>query len=54
MYAALWRALPGPVWVRVLLLVLLVAGVLTACVLWIFPWIDTTFFVPDSTVGGAT
>ena len=54
MYAALWRALPGPVWLRVLLLVLLAGAVLAALVLWVFPWIDVTFFVPDSTVGGAT
>lgn len=54
MYAALWRAMPGPAWVRVLILVLLVAAVLAACALWVFPWIDLTFFVPDSVVGGAT
>lgn len=54
MYAALWRTLPGPVWLRVLILVLLVAAVLAVCHFWIFPWIDGTFLVPDSTVGGAT
>ena len=52
MYAALWRLLPGPVVVKVILLVLLAAAVIAACALWLFPWIDGTFFVPDSTVGG--
>lgn len=51
MYGALWRLLPGPAWVRVLILVLLVAVILTACVLWIFPWVEHTFFLEDSTVG---
>jgi hypothetical protein len=40
MYSALWRILPGPVWVRALTLVVLAALVLTALVLWVFPVID--------------
>ena len=28
MYAALWRVLPGPAWVRVLILLILVAAIL--------------------------
>ncbi|HWL03209.1 MAG TPA: hypothetical protein VNQ52_12680 [Microbacteriaceae bacterium] len=50
MYGALWRLLPGPAWVRALILVLLVAAILTACALWIFPWVEHTFFMEDSTV----
>lgn len=52
MYAALWRALPGPWWVRVLILLIAVAAVLTACVLWIFPIIDTLVAPQDVTVDG--
>jgi hypothetical protein len=52
MYAALWRALPGPVWVRIVLLLVLAGIVLAVCGLWVFPWVDTTFFVDDSAVGG--
>ena len=40
MYAALWRVLPGPAWVRVGILVVLAALVLTALVLWVFPVVD--------------
>jgi hypothetical protein len=40
MYAALWRLIPGPAWVRVIVLAVLAALVLTACVLWVFPIID--------------
>ena len=38
MYAALWRVLPGPWWVRVLILAALLAAVLAALVFWVFPW----------------
>lgn len=41
MYAALWRALPGPVWLRVIILVVLAAALLTVLVLWVFPLIDS-------------
>ena len=46
MYAALWRVLPGPWWVRVLILVVLAAFVLAALVTWVFPFIDQ-FLVPQ-------
>lgn len=41
MYAALWRALPGPAWLRVIILVVLAAATLTVLVLWVFPLIDS-------------
>lgn len=52
MYGALWRALPGPWPVRLLFMLILLAAVLVALVIWVFPWIDSTFFEePDITVG---
>jgi hypothetical protein len=51
MYAAFWRLLPGPVWVRLLLCVVLVAALLTALVFWIFPAINELFVPPEVTVG---
>ncbi|WES63625.1 hypothetical protein P0L94_14280 [Microbacter sp. GSS18] len=39
MYAALWRILPGPWWIRVLLLVLLLAAVLYGLFFLVFPWV---------------
>jgi hypothetical protein len=51
MYGALWRILPGPAWVRILILLVLVAAVLAALVTWVFPWAEETFFpAPDVTV----
>lgn len=41
MYAALWRVLPGPWWVRVVILVVLAAAVLFALIEWVFPLVDS-------------
>ncbi len=46
MYAALWRVLPGPWWVRLVILLALVAAVLYALFVYVYPWIAMTF-VPD-------
>ena len=40
MYAALWRVLPGPWWVRVVILLALVAAVLYGLVFYVFPWVS--------------
>ncbi|SMH49236.1 hypothetical protein SAMN06295885_3256 [Rathayibacter oskolensis] len=50
MYAALWRILPGPWWVRLLLVLVLVAAVLAALVEWVFPWVQTLVFDQNVTV----
>ena len=51
MYAALWRALPGPWWVRVLILVVLVAAVLYGLVFHVFPWVSQFVNPQEVTVG---
>jgi hypothetical protein len=51
MYAALWRVIPGPLWLRIILVVLLVVAVLAALVLFVFPWLNTFVNVNDVTVG---
>ena len=38
MYAALWRILPGPWWLRVLILIVAVAAVLYGLFFYAFPW----------------
>lgn len=50
MYAALWRILPGPTWVRILMLIVLAALVLAALVEWVFPWAADTLLPQESTV----
>ena len=51
MYEALWRMMPGPLWLRIILLLLLFAAVLAALVLFVFPWLNTFVNVNDVTVG---
>ena len=36
---------------RRLILVVLAAAVLTVCGLWVFPWVEHTFFQEGATVG---
>ena len=50
MYAALWRILPGPAWLRVILLLVLLVAVLFVLVGWVFPWLDTFVNVNEVTV----
>lgn len=50
MYAALWRLLPGPLWVRILLLILLVAALLFTLVTWVFPWVQALIDTPEVTI----
>ncbi|MGI8949005.1 MAG: hypothetical protein ACR2FV_13730 [Ornithinimicrobium sp.] len=51
MYAALWRVLPGPRWVRVVLLILLVAAVVVICFSTLFPELAPLIPFNDGTVG---
>jgi len=51
MYAALWRFLPGPVWVRVIVMIVLVAVILAVLVIWVFPLVNELFVPPEVTVG---
>lgn len=52
MYAALWRVLPGPWWLRMIFVLILAAAVVYALFFWVFPAI-APFFAPgeESTVG---
>jgi hypothetical protein len=50
MYGALWRALPGPVWVRLLLVLVLLVAVLYSLIEWVFPLVDQFVAPQDVTV----
>jgi hypothetical protein len=39
MYGALWRVLPGPWWVRLLIVLVAVAAILYGLFFYAFPWI---------------
>lgn len=51
MYGWMWRHLPGPVVVRVLLVLLLVAGVTVVCFEWVFPAIAAVVPLDNTMVG---
>ncbi|GAA1957342.1 hypothetical protein [Agromyces allii] len=50
MYGALWRVLPGPIWLRIILLLLLIAAAVYALFTWVFPWVDGIVNPIDVTV----
>lgn len=52
MYAALWRVLPGPVWVRILVFAFAAALIVAALVEWVFPWASVTLLPQESTIDG--
>lgn len=53
MYAWLFRLLPGPLWVRILLTVLVLAAIVVALFGWVFPAIAPHMPVNDGVVGAA-
>ncbi len=50
MYGALWRALPGPWWLRLLIVLVLLAAVLDALFFFVFPWISELLIPQEVTV----
>jgi len=51
MYSALWKLLPGPLWVRVIMAAAIAVVVLTVLVLWVFPLVDHLIVPQEVTVG---
>jgi hypothetical protein len=54
MYAALWRALPGPALVRAALLLVLLVAVVVVCFEWLFPLVASWLPYDETTVGTDT
>jgi hypothetical protein len=53
MYAALWRVLPGPVWFRILFVLVLLAAALFILATGVFPWVDSILNNQEATVGSS-
>ena len=51
MYGALWRALPGPWWVRLVVVLVAVAAIVWVCFEWVFPWLSEYLQLNENTVG---
>jgi lipopolysaccharide export LptBFGC system permease protein LptF len=50
MYAALWRMLPGGVFLKLIQLAIILVIVVFVLFEWVFPWIAQTFLSEQSTV----
>lgn len=50
MYGGLWRILPGPVWLKIIFCVILVAAVVVFLFGWGFDWISPYLNFNDQTV----
>lgn len=51
MYAAIWRLLPGPTWLKVIEALILIFAVVACLFLWVFPWVMENTNLLDSTIG---
>ncbi|WP_156156178.1 hypothetical protein [Demequina maris] len=45
-----WRILPGPAWLRVLLIIVLIAAIVAVLFQWVYPWFSVTFDIQDQNV----
>lgn len=54
MYGWIFRHLPGPLWLRIVTSVVLVAVVLVLMVQFLFPWMSEYTRFTDSTIGAAS
>ncbi|MBS2531296.1 hypothetical protein KGQ20_00780 [Catenulispora sp. NF23] len=50
MYAFLWRHLPGPVYVKVLVALIVAAVIVVLLFGWIFPWVEPLMPFSGNTV----
>ncbi|MDO5723098.1 MAG: hypothetical protein Q4P33_01670 [Flaviflexus sp.] len=51
MYASIFRALPGPTWLKVIEALILILAIVYALFTWVYPWVAQNVPLFDSTVG---
>lgn len=51
MYGWIFRHLPGPLWVRMIVSILLIAGAVLLLLQFVFPWLSQFNPLTDSTIG---
>jgi hypothetical protein len=51
MYGWIFRALPGPLWMRIILSVMLVLAAVMVLMVFVFPWVSQFNPLTDSTIG---
>lgn len=51
MYSAIWRALPGPTWLKLIQVLILLVGAVLLLFQGVFPWVAAHTSLIDTTVG---
>ncbi len=51
MYGWIFRTLPGPIWLRTVLFLLLIAAAVAALFHWVFPWLSDFINLNAPTIG---
>lgn len=51
MYAALWRIIPGPLWLRITIAAVATLAVVAILMVFVFPLVDTLMSSQNSSVG---
>lgn len=54
MFSLIWRFFPGPAWLRIVLILAIIAGLVYALMFYAYPWVAQYIDTEDdiSTVGG--
>lgn len=52
-YGWIFRSLPGPLWVRIILSMMLMASAVALLMVFVFPWVSQFNPLTDSTIGSS-
>jgi uncharacterized BrkB/YihY/UPF0761 family membrane protein len=50
-FPAIWNVLPGPRWLRAIVLVIILAAIVWVLFEYVFPWVAETFNIQEQSVG---
>ncbi len=53
-FPAIWRILPGPAWLRALIVAVLLLAIVAVLFLLVFPWVDERLQIDEGTVQTST
>lgn len=53
MFSLIWRFFPGPAWLRILVIIAVLAAIVYALVMWVYPYVAELVMSEDSTVDTA-
>ncbi|MCD4550027.1 MULTISPECIES: hypothetical protein [unclassified Schaalia] len=51
MYNWIFRHLPGPTWLKIIESLILIAAIVAALFVWVFPWAQSYLNIGDANVG---